>query len=75
MQRGSREELLFRVTHNQLVADMADNTLGSGDPVNLEFMNQGREFWEWSGMESRSKILRDKRGKMHMTRSSEGDHA
>lgn len=34
-----------------------------GDMVTLEFMNQGRECWELSGMESGSQTLRDKTGK------------
>lgn len=34
-QRESKEELLFKLKHGQLVADMADNTIEPGDGVTL----------------------------------------
>ena len=54
--------MLFGLKQGQLVADMADDHR-TGDMVTLEFMNQGRECWELSGMESGSQTLRDKTGK------------
>lgn len=55
----------FGLTHRQLVADMAVNidTLGPGDWVISEFMDQERS-WESSGTENRSQTLRDKVGKI-----------
>lgn len=57
--------MLFGLKHCQLIADMADNTdtLGPGDWVISEFMDQERS-WESSGTENRNQTLRDKVGKI-----------
>lgn len=57
--------MLFGLKYCQLVADMADNivTLGPGDRVISEFMDQERS-WESSGTEKRNQTLRDKVGKI-----------